>query len=139
MSLLTGHVEPLESVGCCRQHLDVQLMYNASLELARGEALTRNAFPAKKVRCDSSFNVSGLVVRLNCAVQRIACECKMISWEIKRTHVFVSHPMWFLISCDMSTCCLFLYKFSLAHPRPPFFTQTSQTQSLALTSNAFPS
>ena len=54
MSLLTniaddpsrGHVESLESVGCCRQHLDVQLMWSALLEFARGEALTSNAFPS---------------------------------------------------------------------------------------------
>ena len=41
-----GHVEPLQSVGCCRQHLDVQLMWNALLEFARGEALTSNAVPS---------------------------------------------------------------------------------------------
>ena len=43
-----GHVDLLESVGCCRQHLDVQLMWNALLELARGEALASNAFPSQK-------------------------------------------------------------------------------------------
>ena len=41
-----GHVDLLESVGCCRQHLDVQLMWNALLEFAREEALTSNAFPS---------------------------------------------------------------------------------------------
>ena len=41
-----GHVEPLQSVGCCTQHLDVQLMWNALLEFARGEALTSNAVPS---------------------------------------------------------------------------------------------
>ncbi len=41
-----GHVEPLGLAGCCRQHLDVQVMWNALLESARGEALTSNAFPS---------------------------------------------------------------------------------------------
>ena len=41
-----GHVEPLLSAGCCRQHVDVQLMWNALLDLARGEARTSNAFPS---------------------------------------------------------------------------------------------
>ena len=39
------HVKPLESVGCCRNHVDVQLMWNAFLDVARGEALTSRAFP----------------------------------------------------------------------------------------------
>ena len=42
-----GHVELLESVGCCRQHLDVQLMWNALLEFSLGEALTC-IFPSQK-------------------------------------------------------------------------------------------
>ena len=65
----SGRVEPL---GCCRQHVDVQLMWNALLDVSYGEVLTSNAFPLKKVRCIGSFNVSGRAVRLNYAVQRIA-------------------------------------------------------------------
>ena len=56
-----GHVDLLASVGCCRQNLHVQLVWNALLDFARGE-----------VRCDGSFNVSGFPIRLNYAVQRIA-------------------------------------------------------------------
>ena len=41
-----GHVEPLVSAGCYRQHADVQLMWNALLDAARGEALASNAFPS---------------------------------------------------------------------------------------------
>ena len=41
-----GHVEPLELAGCCRHHLDVQVLWNALLECARGEALTNNEFPS---------------------------------------------------------------------------------------------
>ena len=41
-----GHLEPFLSGGCCRQHVDVQLMWNALLDVARGEALTSNAFPS---------------------------------------------------------------------------------------------
>ena len=59
------HVDLLESVGCSRQQLDVQLMWDALLDFSLGEALTSNAFPLKKVGCDSSFNVSGLAIRLN--------------------------------------------------------------------------
>ena len=43
-----GHVEPLVSSGFCRQHVDVQLMWNALLDVSRGEALTSNAFPSQK-------------------------------------------------------------------------------------------
>ena len=41
-----GHVEPRVSIGCCMQHVDVQLVWNATLDVSRGEALTRNAFPS---------------------------------------------------------------------------------------------
>ena len=41
-----GHVDLLESVRCNRQQLDLQLMWNALLELLRREALTSNAFPS---------------------------------------------------------------------------------------------
>ena len=41
-----GHVEALVSAGCCRQNVDVQLMWNALLDVARGEALTSNSFPS---------------------------------------------------------------------------------------------
>ncbi len=41
-----GHVEPLVSSGWCRQHVDVRLMWNALLDVSRGEALTSNAFPS---------------------------------------------------------------------------------------------
>ena len=41
-----GHVEPRVSIGCCMQHVDVQLMWNATLDVSRGEALTKNAFPS---------------------------------------------------------------------------------------------
>ena len=41
-----GHVEPLVPAGCCRQHVDVQLMWNALLDVSRREALTSNAFPS---------------------------------------------------------------------------------------------
>ena len=47
-------------------NVDVQLMWNALLDVARGKALTSNAVPSKKVRCDGSFNVSGLAVKLCC-------------------------------------------------------------------------
>ena len=40
-----GHVEPLVSAGCCKQHVHVQLMWNALLDVSRGEALTSNALP----------------------------------------------------------------------------------------------
>ena len=40
-----GHVK-LVSAGSCRQHVDVQLMWNASLDVSRGEALASNAFPS---------------------------------------------------------------------------------------------
>ena len=39
-----GHVEPLVSSGCCRQHVNVRLMWNALLDVSRGEALASNAF-----------------------------------------------------------------------------------------------
>ena len=41
-----GHVEPLVSAGCCRQHVDAKPMCNALLNVSRGEALTSNAFPS---------------------------------------------------------------------------------------------
>ena len=73
-----GHLEPFLSGGCCRQHVDVQLMWNALLYVARGEALTSNAFPLKNVRvwqlqCEWSWS---LAVRFNYAVQRIAAETR---------------------------------------------------------------
>ena len=47
-NLSRGHLEPLLSGGCCRQHVDVQLMWNALLDVARGGSLTSNAFPSEK-------------------------------------------------------------------------------------------
>ena len=43
-----GHAQPLVSSGCCRQHVDVRLMWIALLDVSRGEALTSNAFPSEK-------------------------------------------------------------------------------------------
>ena len=42
----SGRVEPLVSAGCCRQHVDVQLMWNALLDVSCGEVLASNAFPS---------------------------------------------------------------------------------------------
>ena len=41
-----GHVEPFVSSDCCRQHVDVWLMWNALLDVSCGEAMTSNAFPS---------------------------------------------------------------------------------------------
>ena len=44
-NIADGHVE-LVSAGSCRQYVDAQLMWNSSLDVSRGEALTSNAFPS---------------------------------------------------------------------------------------------
>ena len=75
----------------------------------------------KNVWFDGSFNVSGLAVRLNHVKSN------------SQVHVFSSNGV--LIACDMLTCFFFLYKVHW----PILFTHYSQTQSLALTSNVFPS
>ena len=50
-----GHVDLLETTGGCRQHFDVEPIWDALLECASGEALTSNAVPFQKVRCEQQL------------------------------------------------------------------------------------